>query len=609
MKDPEDLKGLNLNELKELAEEIRELIIETTSKTGGHLASSLGVVELTLALHYVFSFSKDRLIWDVGHQSYAHKILTGRADKFHTLRQLGGISGFPKTLESIYDAFDTGHASTSISLALGMAIARDLKKENKKIVAVIGDGAMGGGLSFEALNYAGAEKRDLLVILNSNEMSISETVGSLSKYLNKLITLPIYMKFREDMNSLIKRLPLGKKAIKISHKIEEGIKAMIVPGILFEELGFRYIGPIDGHNISLLIKTLKNIKEQKGPILLHIITKKGKGYKMAEENPELFHGSSPFEIKTGKPLMKQEQKTYSQAFGEIILALAKEDRRVVVITAAMVSGCGISNFFKELPERAFDVGICEEHAVTMAGAMAKEGLKPFVCIYSTFLQRAYDQIIHDVCLQNLPVVFMVDRAGIVGEDGETHQGLFDLSYLSSCPNMVLSSPRNLNELGRLVKTALNYNGPFAIRYPKGLDKFDYDLSLPPFAIGEGELLEEGKNCLILATGCMVDIAMEAIALLKKERLSLSLINCRFIKPLPEDLILKNIRRKIITIEDHNVSCGFGSAVSKLLSDKNVMVYSLGLPDKFIEQGKRNELLEKYGLSSQGIAHSIRKICV
>ncbi|MEW6006835.1 MAG: 1-deoxy-D-xylulose-5-phosphate synthase, partial [bacterium] len=483
MKDPEDLKGLNLDELKELAEEIRELIIETVSKTGGHLASSLGVVELTLALHYVFSFSKDRLIWDVGHQSYAHKILTGRGDKFHTLRQLGGISGFPKTEESIYDAFDTGHASTSISLALGMAIARDLKQEDKKIVAVIGDGAMGGGLSFEALNHAGAEKRDLLVILNSNEMSIGETVGSLSKYLNKLITLPIYMKFREDMNSLIKRLPLGKKAIKISHKIEEGIKAMIVPGILFEELGFRYIGPIDGHNISLLIKTLKNIKEQKGPILLHIITKKGKGYRMAEENPELFHGSSPFDIKTEKPLIKQEQKTYSQAFGEIILALAKEDKRVVVITAAMAEGCGISNFFKELPERAFDVGICEEHAVTMAGAMAKEGLKPFVCIYSTFLQRAYDQIIHDVCLQNLPVVFMVDRAGIVGEDGETHQGLFDLSYLSSCPNMVLSSPKDLQELGRLTKTALDYNGPFAIRYPRGADKGDYDLTLPPFEIG------------------------------------------------------------------------------------------------------------------------------
>ncbi len=603
---PEDLKGLKIDELKGLASQIRDIIIETVSKTGGHLASSLGVVELTIALHYVLSFSKDKLIWDVGHQSYAHKLLTGRREKFHTLRQLGGISGFPKTSESIYDSFDTGHASTSISVALGMAIARDIKGEDYKVISVIGDGAIGGGMAFEALNYAGQEKRDVLVILNSNEMAISETVGAMAKYLNKLITLPIYTKFRSDMNELIKRLPLGKKAIKISSKIEEGIKAMIVPGILFEELGFRYIGPIDGHDFGLLIKTLKNIKEQKGPILLHAITKKGRGYKPAEENPEWFHGSAPFDIKTGIPLIKQSEKTYSQGFGEIILELAKKDKRIVIITAAMSEGCGISNFFKEIPERAFDVGICEEHAVTMAGGMAKSGLKPFVCIYSTFLQRAYDQIIHDVCLQNLPVTFIVDRAGIVGEDGETHQGLFDISYLSSCPNMVLASPKDLNELGRLVQTAITNNGPFAIRYPRGIDKRDYDLNLPPYDIGEGEVLEEGTDCLILAIGPMVERAQGAISLLKKGGISLSLINCRFIKPLPEKLILKNIRPKIITIEDHNVSCGFGREVAKLLADKGVKVYSLGLPDKFIEQGKRNELLEKYGFSAQGIANTIKK---
>jgi len=487
-----------------------------------------------------------------------------------------------------------------------MAIARDLNNEDYKVVAVIGDGAIGGGLSFEALNHAGQEKRDILVVLNSNEMSIEKTVGALSKYLNRLITLPIYIKFRKDMNELIEKLPLGKKAIKISHKIEEGIKAMIVPSILFEELGFKYIGPIDGHDISLLIKTLKNIKEQKGPILLHTITKKGKGYKMAEENPELFHGTSPFDIKTGKPIIKQGGKTYSKAFGEIILELAKKDKRIVVITAAMASGCGISNFFKEIPERAFDVGICEEHAVTLAGGMAKSGLRPFVCIYSTFLQRAYDQILHDVCLQNLPVCFIVDRAGIVGEDGETHQGLFDISYLSSCPNMVLSAPKDIQELGRLIKTAIEHNGPFAIRYPRETGIGNYDLSLPPFFIGEGEILEKGRDCLVLAIGPMVEPAINAISILKKEGFSISLINPRFIKPLPK-IILENLMDKVITIEDHNAFCGFSAIVSNALSNKAVKVYSLGLPDKFIEHGKREELLERYGLSVNGIANSMREI--
>lgn len=603
---PEDLKNLTIDELKRLAEEIRCLIIETVSKTGGHLASSLGVCELTIALHYVFSFSKDRLILDVGHQSYAHKILTGRAKSFHTLRQLGGISGFPKSSESIYDAYDTGHASTSISIALGMAIARDLKDEDYKVVALIGDGAIGGGLSFEALNHAGQEKRDLLVVLNSNEMSISETVGSLAKYLNKLITLPIYVKFRKDMHELIEKLPLGKKALNISRKIEEGIKGMIVPGILFEELGFRYIGPIDGHDLDILIKTLKNVKDEKGPILLHTITKKGMGYRQALENPEWFHGTSPFDIKTGEPLVKQGGKTYAKTFGEIISHIAEKDKRVVVITAAMKEGCGLSDFFKSFKDRGFDVGICEEHAVTLAGGMAKQGLKPFVCIYSTFLQRAYDEIIHDVCLQNLPVSFMVDRAGIVGEDGETHQGLFDIAYLSSCPNMVLSSPKDLNEFSKLIQTALNYNGPFAIRYPRGIIKGDYELNPSPFNIGEGEVLEEGEDGLILAIGSMVELACEAISLLKKEGFSLSLINPIFIKPLPKGLIMSKIKKKVITIEDHNVSCGFGTRVAALLKDKETKVYSLGLPDAFIPHGKREEILERYGLSKDKIANKIRE---
>ncbi|HAW50497.1 TPA: 1-deoxy-D-xylulose-5-phosphate synthase [bacterium] len=603
---PEDVKKLSSKELTELAYNLRQKIIEVVSKTGGHLASSLGVVELTIAIAYVFSFLKDKIIWDVGHQSYAYKLLTGRWSKFHTLRQIGGISGFPKTVESPYDHFDTGHASTSISVGLGMAIARDLKQEDYKVVCVIGDGAIGGGMAFEALNHAGQEKRDILVILNSNEMSISETVGALAKYINKLITLPIYVKFREDMNELIKKLPLGKRAVKISHKIEEGVKGMIVPGILFEELGFRYIGPIDGHNLPILINTLKNIKDQKGPILLHVITKKGRGYRPAEENPEWFHGTSPFDIETGKPFLPQK-KTYSQVFGEIITELARDNEKIVTITPAMKEGCGLSRFFKEFPKRAFDVGICEEHAVTLAAGMAKEGLKPFVCIYSTFLQRSYDQIVHDVALQNLPVVFMVDRGGIVGEDGKTHQGLFDIAYLSSIPNMVLCAPSDMNEFARLIKTGIDYNGPFAIRYPRGADKEEYDLSLPPFTIPEGELLEEGKDCLIIAVGSMVNPAIEAISTLKNDGIYPSLINARFIKPIDHELIIKNIKKVVITVEEGSISCGFGMQVASFLGDKDVGVYSLGLPNKFIEHGKREELLEKYDLFPQGIANKVREI--
>ncbi|MFH0775090.1 MAG: 1-deoxy-D-xylulose-5-phosphate synthase [bacterium] len=602
---PSDLANLSLLELKSLSGEIREKLITTVSVTGGHLASSLGVVELTIALHKVFKSPKDKLIWDVGHQSYAHKLLTGRQDKFHTLRQLGGLSGFPKKEESVYDAFDTGHASTSISVALGMAIARDLKKEDHKVIAVIGDGAISSGMSFEALNYAGQLKTDLLVVLNSNEMSISRTVGALSAYINKLITLPVYTRFRKDMKELISHLPLGKKTLKLSNKFEEAIKGMIVPSVIFEELGFKYIGPIDGHNLNLLIRTLEAIKMEKGPVLFHVITKKGKGYKPAEENPEWFHGTSSFEIETGKPI-KKEKTTYSEVFGKAITGLAKEDTRIVAITAAMKEGCGLLQFSKEFPERFFDCGICEEHAVTMAGGMAIEGLRPVVAVYSTFLQRAYDQILHDVCLQNAPVIFAIDRAGITGEDGQTHHGLFDIGYLSTIPNIIITAPKDGNELFRLMKTAFSASVPFAIRYPKEETEV-YDPSALLFNIGEAELLKEGKDGLILACGSMVSVSLKAIEILEKDGISFSLINSRFIKPLDKDLILSHLRHIVITVEEHSHTSGLGSQVAQFLADKDCQVFPIGLPEKFIEHGNRQKLLEIYGLTPEGVAENIGKI--
>jgi 1-deoxy-D-xylulose-5-phosphate synthase len=602
---PSDLTDLSLSELKTLSYEIREKLITTTSVTGGHLASSLGVVELTIALHRVFDPPKDKLVWDVGHQSYSHKLLTGRLKSFNALRQFGGISGFPKRKESVYDAFDTGHASTSISVALGMALARDLKKEPHKMIAVIGDGAISSGMAFEALNYAGQLKLDLLVVLNSNEMSISKTVGALSSYINRLITLPIYKRFRKDMKELISRLPLGKKTLKISNKFEEAIKGMIVPSIIFEELGFKYIGPIDGHNLGLLIRTLENIKSERQPVLFHIVTKKGKGYKPAEENPEWFHGTSPFEIKTGRP-KNEEKRTYSNIFGEAIREMAREDKRIVAITAAMKEGCGLLQFSREFPDRFFDVGICEEHAVTMAGGMAISGLRPVVAVYSTFLQRAYDQILHDVCLQNAPVVFAIDRAGIVGEDGETHHGLFDIGYLATMPNMIITAPKDGDELVRLMKTAFSTDKPFAIRYPKAALE-GYESSCLPFNIGEGELLEEGKDALIITCGSMVIDTLKAVEILKKDEFSFSLINSRFIKPLDKELILSNLKPIVITVEEHSCTSGLGSQVAQLLADKDCKVFSLGLPEKFIEHGSRQKILEIYELTPEGIAQNIRKI--
>jgi 1-deoxy-D-xylulose-5-phosphate synthase len=596
---PEDLKPLSIKELKSLSSEIRERIVSTVAKTGGHLASSLGVVEIAIALHYVFDSPKDKIIWDVGHQSYAHKLLTGRRERFSTLRQEGGISGFPKRQESKHDPFNTGHSSTSISAALGIAIARDLTGEDYRIIAVIGDGAISSGMAFEALNYAGQIKSDILVILNSNEMAISETVGALSNYLNRLITLPVYTKFRRDMNELISRLPLGKRALKLSHRIEEGIKGMIVPGVLFEELGFRYIGPIDGHNLSVLIRTLKAVKRERGPILVHIITKKGKGYKPAEEKPEWFHGTSPFDIETGEPKKRRERPSYSEVFGDSLCELARRNRKIVAITAAMKEGCGLVRFAEEFSDRFFDVGIAEEHAVTMASGMATEGLRPVVAIYSTFLQRAYDQIVHDVCLQNLPVCFAVDRAGIVGEDGETHQGLLDLAYLSSAPNMVVTAPRNGTELFRLLATAISSDRPFAIRYPRDFaEHFKPDATL--FDIPEAEVLMEGSDCLVIAVGSMVSVAEKALSMAD---ISATLIDCRFIKPLDKRLILSHLKGKVVVVEEHSIFGGLSSQIAQLLSGK-AEILQIGLPDRPIEHGERSKILEKYGLSPKGVAEKI-----
>lgn len=606
---PQELKKLDIPQLKNLANEIREVIIDTISHTGGHLSSNLGVVELTIALHYMLNTPLDKIIWDVGHQCYTHKLLTGRKSKFHTLRQYEGISGFPNIKESIYDAFNTGHASTSISAGLGMAIANDLKdEESKKIVVVIGDGSLSGGMAFEALNHAGQLQKDLFVILNSNEMSISKTIGALAGYLNRLITMPIYSKLREDIQELLGKVPrVGTPMITLVKRVEEGVKNILISGALFEELGFRYFGPIDGHNLPLLINVIGKIKELKGPRLLHVLTKKGKGYEPAEKNPEWFHGSSPFDVTTGKSLKSDTLPSFSEVMGKTVSALAKEDPRIVGITAAMAEGTGLNYFKEAFPDRFFDVGIAEQHAVTMAAGMAISGLKPVCAIYSTFLQRAYDQILHDVCLMNLPVTFCIDRAGIVGEDGQTHQGLFDIAYLRHMPNLIIMSPKETTELMSMLNLSLASEQPCAIRYPRGRPQ-QVETHQPTFKIGEAEVIIEGEEAIIFALGKMVYPAIEVSKKLNKK---IGVVNARFVKPLDEELILNLAKKtkKIITIEDHVVTCGFGSAILELLNANrmsDVKVKCLGWPTQFIEHGDPDILFKKYGLDVEGITQSIKE---
>lgn len=609
IKGPEDIKHLGIDELKDLAAEIRKVIIETVSKNGGHLASNLGVVELAIALHYVFESPRDRIIWDVGHQSYPHKLLTGRFPLFHTLRKLGGISGFPKIEESPHDAFGTGHSSTSISAALGMAEARDIRGEERKVIAVIGDGALTAGMAFEALNHAGHLKRDLIVILNDNEMSISKNVGALSEYLNRILTGNLYRKFKDETKQLLKSIPrkFSEPVAKLAEKAEETLKGIFLPpGLIFEELGFEYLGPIDGHNIELLITTLKRLKDIKGPVLLHVITKKGKGYKYSEEDPCVFHGVGPFSLETGSPV-KSTQKTYSELFGEYLTELASRDPRIIAITAAMKDSTGLTFFYEKFPERLYDVGIAEQHAVTFAAGLAKEGLRPFVAIYSTFLQRAFDQIIHDVCIQRLPVTFCIDRAGIAGEDGPTHQGQFDLSYLRIVPNLVVMAPKDGPELRSMLELSLRIEGPSAIRYPRG-KAIVVEGGSNQFTIGQAEILREGEDIVLLAIGNMVGPALEAAQELKTMDIDATVVNARFVKPLDESLIYSLAQRikRIITVEDNSLAGGFGSAVLEFLQRAglhDVTVRCLGIPDLFVEHGSQQELRERYGLSKSGIMNA------
>ncbi len=607
IKGPSDLKSLSIAELKQLARELRETIIEKVSVNGGHLASNLGVVELTIALHYVFNSPVDKIIWDVGHQCYSHKLLTGRFKRFSTLRQYGGISGFPKREESEHDAFGTGHSSTSISAALGIIEGRDKNKENFKVVAVIGDGAMSAGLAFEGLNNAGHLKKDLIVILNDNEMSISQNVGALSAYLNRILTGEFYRKFKKETKSFLEGIPkLGKRAAKIVQRTEEMLKGFFLPGIIFEELGFNYVGPIDGHNIALLIETCKRIKTVSSPTLIHVVTKKGKGYEFSEKSPSFFHGVGPFKVETGA-LITGGVATYSKIFGNILKNLAAKDERIIAISAAMKEGTGLEHFAERYPERFYDVGIAEPHAVTFAAGLATQGLKPVVAIYSTFLQRAYDEIVHDVCLQNLPVVFAIDRAGIVGEYGPSHNGLLDLSYLRHIPNMVVMTPKDAFELKAMLELALKHNGPSAIRYPRGKAQSSVisHQSSVTFDIGEGEILKTGDDIALIAIGNCVYSALSAAERLEREGISVMVVNARFIKPLDRNLLISIASRikRIITVEENTLAGGFGSAVFECLYDMeipHVKVRRLGIPDEFISQGQQDELRKKYGLDEEGI---------
>ncbi len=609
---PEDLKKLGPENLERLAAELREFIIGAVSETGGHLASSLGAVELAIALHYVYSAPDDKLIWDVGHQAYAHKILTGRRPVFHTLRQFGGISGFPRSSESVYDPFGTGHSSTSISAALGMAAGRDLDGSGNKVVAVIGDGSMTAGLAFEGLNQAGHLKKDLIVVLNDNEMSISKNVGALSLFLSRQVTGRYAIKLKAEIESIIKSIPVfGPHLMTLAKKAEDSIITLLTPGMLFEGLGFHYIGPIDGHDFPSLIAAFRNIKELSGPVLVHVLTKKGKGYLPAELAPASFHGVGPFVAETGLP-KKEPKRSYTDVFSSALIEIAEKDDRVVAITAAMPEGTGLDEFALRFPDRFFDVGIAEQHALTFAAGLARAGFIPVTAIYSTFLQRAYDQVFHDVCLQNLPVVIAMDRAGIVGQDGATHHGLFDIAYLRHIPNLILAAPKDEDELRRLLYSAVGYKRPVAIRYPRGSCTGARQASaLMEIPAGKAEVLREGSDLTLLAIGSMVEPALDAAVALEKDGIKAGVINCRFIKPLDEEAILKAAfsTGALLTVEEHALAGGFGSAVLELLEARGYRcaVKRVGVGDEFIEHGTQEELRAMLGLDAAGVEKAARSL--
>lgn len=608
---PQDLQQFNIKELQALAAEIREVIINTVAETGGHLAPNLGVVELTIAIHRVFNSAVDRIIWDVGHQSYVHKLLTGRLTQFHTLRQHGGISGFPKPEESIHDAFATGHSSTSISAALGMALGRDLKGQKHSVVAVIGDGSMTGGMAFEAMNFAGHSKTNMIVILNDNEMSIAPNVGALSGYLSRLRTDPKYYRSKDEIAELLQKIPHGSKLLKVVDRLKDSLKYLVVPGMLFEELGFTYLGPVDGHDIKTVMTVLQQAKAATGPVLVHVLTQKGKGYLPAEQNPDRFHGVGAFDVATGEVKKAAgAPPSYTEVFGKTLVKLAQRDDKIIGITAAMPSGTGLTNFAKEFPQRYFDVGIAEQHAVTMAAGLAMAGYRPVTAIYSTFLQRAYDQVLHDVCMQNLPVVFAMDRGGLVGDDGPTHHGVFDIAFLRNIPNIVLMSPKDENELQHMLYTALCHGGPVAVRYPRGSGEgVTLDEELKCLPVGKGEVLREGDDVLLLAIGNMVTEAMKAAEKLSSQGIEATVINARFMKPLDQDLILHYARRikKVVTLEEHVLMGGFGSAVLELFEAErlyDLKVKRLGIPDQFIEHGKQSILRASLGLNAEGVVEAV-----
>ncbi|MHB8482525.1 MAG: 1-deoxy-D-xylulose-5-phosphate synthase [Nitrospiria bacterium] len=609
---PSDLRKLSSEQLPLVAREVRERIIEVVSGNGGHLGAGLGAVEITLALHYLFNTPEDRIVWDVGHQAYPHKILTGRNALFNTLRQFNGISGFPKRDESIYDTFGVGHAGTAISAALGMVEARDQKGLKHKVIAVVGDGALTSGLALEGLNHAGALRKDMIVILNDNEMSISKNVGAISAYLNRLMTGRMFTALKKETEYILKNIPkIGEPMIKMAKMAEEGMKGLIGPGIIFEELGFHYIGPIDGHRLDHILLTLENIKKLSGPFLVHFITRKGKGYPPAEKEQAAFHGTSAFHIETGEAKKKSTIPTYTRVFAETVVQLARDDSRIVAITAAMPEGTGLNRFQKEFPERFYDVGIAEQHAVTFAGGLAAEGMRPVVAIYSTFLQRAVDQIVHDICIQNLPVLFCLDRAGLVGEDGATHHGVFDMAFLSAIPQILVMAPKDENELRRMIKTGIEWEGPSAVRYPRGevvgVNLDEEILSLP---VGKGEILQDGSDLFILAIGSMVQEALRTREELARKGISAGVFNARFVKPLDRENILGIARKTpcLVTLEEHALAGGFGSKVLELLQEERCShdVLRIGIPDHFIEQGSQKILRENAGLNAGHIALKIEQ---
>ena len=598
---PKDLKKLTLEEKETLSQEIRDLIIDVTSKNGGHVASNLGVVELTIALHSIFDTPKDKIVWDVGHQCYVHKILTGRREEFQNIRKLGGISGFPKICESEYDNFNTGHSSTSISIATGMARARDILNENYEVVAVIGDGSLTGGMALEALNDAGSSKANVKVILNDNEMSISKNVGGIPLYLSKMRTKTGYTRSNRKIKSVVSKIPyIGKPIISFAHYTKQIIKRAVFRNMYFEDIGFTYLGPVDGHDIKKLEDILERSKKINGPVLIHVVTKKGKGYKLAEENPDKFHGISAYDKETGEV---KKSKNYSKVFGEKLVKMASEDKRIVAVTAAMRDGTGLKEFAEKFPDRFFDVGIAEQHALGLIAGMARAGLKPVLPIYSSFLQRGYDQIIHDIALSGIPVTVCIDRAGIVGNDGETHQGIFDLSFLSSIPNIVIMAPKNFEELDKMLEFGVNLDKPVFIRYPRGGENFSFE-STEDIELGKAEIVQEGTDLSIIAIGNMVGRAEEVASLLPEK--SVEIINARFLKPLDEESILNSIRKtgNCITIEDNLLKGGLGSAVVEAVNKSDIQdakIKSFGYDDTFVEHGTVKELEDKYGLSAEKIS--------